>query len=182
MADDAAPTQEAPSAQGDDAAPDKPATGEDALGDAGKQALDRMKVERNTASARAKALEKELDQFRRSSMSDAEKAVAEAEAKGRSEATASFAARLVRSEYLAAAAKRNPGFDTAAVLNDLNLARFAGDDGEPDMKEIAASVERLIPLPDTNGILLPPSFDGGSRAPAAASTDMNSIIRRTIRG
>jgi hypothetical protein len=61
-----------------------PATGEEQLGDAGKQALDRMKAERNDAARRARDLEKQLNALREASMSEAEKAVSEAEARGRS--------------------------------------------------------------------------------------------------
>jgi hypothetical protein len=46
MADD---TPQDPAPQ-DDAPTTEPATGEDALGDPGKQALDRMKAERNEAA------------------------------------------------------------------------------------------------------------------------------------
>jgi hypothetical protein len=41
-----------------------PATGEEQLGDAGKQALDRMKAERNDAARRARDLEKQLNALR----------------------------------------------------------------------------------------------------------------------
>jgi len=150
----------------------EPATGEETLADAGKQALDRMKAERNAATSRAKALERELEQHRKASMTESEKAVAEAVARGRGEATALFAERLVRAEYLAAAAKRNPGFDAAGVLDDLNLARFASEDGEPDSKAIAASVERLVPAASSTT-----SFDGGARTSPQKAPNMNDLIR-----
>lgn len=117
----------------------KPA--EEALGDAGKQALDRMKAERNEANKRAKALEQELEKVRKASMSEAEKAVAEAEARGRSAATADFGKRLATSEIRAAAA--TAGADLDGVFDYLDLGRFVGEDGEPDTKAIEAFVGGL---------------------------------------
>lgn len=150
----------------------EPATGEGALGDAGKQALDRMKAERAEAQKEAKALRVELDKVRQASMSETERAIAEAKAAGRTEAASEFGKRLVKSELAIAAAKRNPDFDTAG-LDYLDLSRFVGDDGEPDAKAIAGAVERLVPAPSGA-----PSFDGGARNSPPKTGDMNSIIRK----
>ena len=118
----------------------------------------------------AKAAEK----ARLDSMGEAERQIEEAKAAGRSEAVSEFGKRLARTEFDAAAARRNPGFDTASRLEWVNLGLMVGDDGEPDPKAIAAAVERLIPEP-ANG---PPSFDGGARTPAPPTTGMNGLIRR----
>jgi ElaB/YqjD/DUF883 family membrane-anchored ribosome-binding protein len=153
----------------------QPATGdgdEENLGDAGKQALDRMKAERNEATRALKAAQRELEETRKASMSEAEKAVAEAETRGRTAAMADFGKRLVKSELATAAARRNPDFD-AATLDYLDLSRFVGEDGEPDPKAISAAVERLVPAPSGA-----PSFDGGARRTPPATGDMNSIIRK----
>ena len=122
-----------------------PATGEDDLGDAGKKALDAERARAKEAEKRAKQLERELAQVRTANLSDAEKAVAEAEQRGAQKAAEQWSQRLVRADFVAAASKRNPDFDAASVLDDLNLSRFVGDDGEPDAAAIAAAVERLIP-------------------------------------
>lgn len=172
MADDNTP------ADGEDTTNDQAAEsatdeGNEALGDAGKQALDRMKAERNEAKQKARELEKELDKVRKSSMSESEKAVAEAEARGRAEAATQFGTRLVRSEFIAAAAKRNATFDAAAVLDDLNLAKFVNDDGDPDGKAITAAVNRLVP--EMAGS---PSFEGGARTSPPMATGMNDFIRK----
>jgi hypothetical protein len=128
-----------------DAPSTEPATGEDALGDAGKQALDRMKAERNEAAKQLKALQKELEQVRQAQMSESEKAIAEAETRGRTSATVEFGQRLAAAQFVAEAAKRNPDFDAASVLEDLNLAKYVTEGGEPDGKGIASVVERLVP-------------------------------------
>lgn len=122
----------------------------------------------------AKAQAAELEKFRQSSMSEAEKAVAEAEARGRTTAATAFGERLARTEFDALAGRRNADFDTAATFEFLDLKKFVGEDGEPDKDAIKAAVERLVPAATTG----PPSFDGGSRTPAAAPQDMNTFLRK----
>lgn len=118
-----------------------------------------------------------LEKQRQASMTDAEKAVAEAEQRGRTAALTSLGQRLVRSEFVAAAAQRNPGFDATAILDDLNLSRYLSDDGEPDTKAIAKAVERLVPSADPR----PHVPDLGSRKPVPAAPDMNDLIFGGIR-
>lgn len=168
MADDTAPQDDT-----QDTAPDHdaPAKGEDALGDAGKKALDLMKAERTEAVKRAKALERELEQVRTANLSEAERAVAEAEARGRASALTDMGKRLARSEFATVAARRNAEFDTAGALELLDLSRFVGDDGEPNVTAITSAVERLVPLPDSR----PPSFDGGVRGAAGPLSDLQQI-------
>jgi hypothetical protein len=128
-----------------------------------------------------KAREKDLSEFKsqqRQSMTDAERALAEAREQAAAEVRTQYGARLARTEYIAEAAKRNPGYDVAAVLDDINLARFIGDDGEPDSKAIAASVARLVPEATATGPAQPPAFDGGARTTAPAGPDMNRLIRQ----
>lgn len=137
MADDT------PQDQQDQAPP--PATDDNGLGDAGKQALDRMKAERNEATKQLKALQQELEKVRQAQMSESDKAVAEAEMRGRAAATVEFGQRLAAAQFVAVAAKRNADFDAASVLEDLNLAKYVTDTGEPDGKGIASVVERLVP-------------------------------------
>jgi len=147
------------------------ATGEENLGDAGKQALDRMKAERNEAAKQAKALQAELDKFRQASMSETEKAIAEAEAKGRTAAASDFGKRLAKAEIQTAAA--TAGRDIGGVFDYLDLSRFVGEDGEPDAKAVQAFVDGL---PDRTPAA--PSFDGGARGSAPAVGDMNQALRR----
>jgi hypothetical protein len=110
-------------------------------------------------------------------MTEAERAVAEAEERGRTAALTSFGQRLARTEFIAEAAKRNPGFDATSILDDLNLARYIGEDGEPDSKAIAKAAQRLIPEANAGGPQ-PPSFDGGSRQAAPSGASMTDLIRQ----
>jgi two-component sensor histidine kinase len=138
-----------------------------------KAEYERLQAESRKWESRAKAnstAAKELERLKAASMSEQEKAVAEAEQRGRATALAESGQRLVRAEFRAAAAGRldNKQFD--ALLDDLNLAKFVREDGEPDTKAITAAVERLAPA-------RAPSFDGGARQ-TAKTTDMNALIRQ----
>lgn len=121
----------------------------------------------------AKQAQTEAEKRQRESMTEAERAVAEAETRGWTSAVEALGERLVRSQFLAAAAKRNPDHDTEPLLEDLNLKKYIGDDGEPDGKAIAKAVERLVPAPPSG----PPSFDGGARKSAPGTPDMNQLLR-----
>jgi len=134
------------------------------------QSLSRKNEERAKTNATAA---RDLERLRTESLSEVEKAVEEARSAGRAEASSVFGARLVRSAYEAAAARRNPSFPTDGVIDDLNMARFVTDDGEPDLKAIEASVLRLIP--ETPGA---PSFDGGARTTPPAQVGMSGLIRQ----
>lgn len=154
---------------GQSSATDAPA---DQLGEGGIKALEAERERAKQAEARAKAAEKALESARRASMSESEKAIDAARAAARTETLKEVGGRLVRTEIAAAAARRNADFDSSA-LDYLDLSRFVGDDGEPDVKAITAAVERLVPAR-----VGAPSFDGGSRQSPPATGDMNSIIRK----
>lgn len=116
------------------------------------------------------------EQARRAAMTESERAIAEAEERGKSAVRTEFGQRLVRSEFLAEAAKRNPTWDAAAVLEDLNLARYIGEDGEPDSKAIAAAVNRIVP--GSTQETVPPSFDLGARKTATPGLSMSAELRK----
>jgi hypothetical protein len=116
----------------------------------------------------------ELEKQRQAAMTDAERAVAEAEVRGRTAATTEFGKELAQTQFDALAGRRNPDFDTAKALEYVDLGKFLGEDGRPDIKAITAAVERLVPAP-TDG---PPSFDGGTRTPPPAQQGMSGLIRK----
>jgi hypothetical protein len=115
--------------------------------------------------------QRELEKIRTASMTEQEKAVAEAEQRGRSAALADTGARLARAEFRAAAAGRLDKEALDGFLEFADLRKFVGDDGEPDAKAIEAAVKKL------GGSTKPTNFDGGARTPAAKPNDMNSLIR-----
>lgn len=143
-----------------------------------RKALERERADRKAfekqAKANAKAAE-ELERYRQASLTEQEKAVAKAReegyAQGRTETLTASGQRLVRAEFKAEAAGKVKDLDE--LLEDLNLAKFMGEDGEPDSKAIKAAVARFAkaaPVETT------PPFNGGPRKTAQGS-DMNTLIR-----
>lgn len=82
--------------------------------------------------------EKELADAKAASLSDTERAIVEAKASGATEATTAMTLKLVGAELRAAQVP-------AAVVEDLNLARFVGEDGEIDADAIAAAGTKYAP-------------------------------------
>jgi hypothetical protein len=132
------------------------------------QSLARKNEERAKGNATAA---KELEKVRAAAMSETEKAVAEAKASGIAEAARAAAPRLVRAEFRAAAAGQIDKQALDAYLEDVDLTKFIGEDGEPDLKAIEARIKRL-------GGGKAASFDGGARTTADKAPDMNARIRQ----
>lgn len=137
------------------------------LGEGGERALAEERRAR-------KAAEKRIAELERSKLSDDEKAIADAREDGRKAAASEFGTRLARSSFTAAAAARNAGFKVADLFEYVDLAKFVGDDGEPDEKAIEAAVKRLIPESQA----VPPDFEPGTRTPSPKAPSMNDMIRK----
>jgi hypothetical protein len=120
----------------------------------------------------------EIEKARKAAMTESERAAAEAEERGYGRARSEYGSRLARTEWVAQAARRNPTFDES-ILEDIDLARFVGEDGEPDSKAIAASVARHVSEVGSSAPQ-PPAFDGGARTTAPAGPDMNRLLRQAI--
>lgn len=110
-----------------------------------------QRAKENSSKAR------ELEKQQQASMTEAERAVAEAESRGRTVATQEYGKRLATSEIRAAALDSDR--DLTGVFDYLDLTRFLDDDGEPDDKAIKAFVDGLpvrdegkprAPKPDAN--------------------------------
>jgi hypothetical protein len=131
-----------------------------------------------------RAAQAELEKVRTAGLSEAEKAIAEAEAKGRTAAQTEFGQRLVRAEFKALAAGRIANLDD--LLEDLNLAKFVGDDGEPDLKAIEKAVQRLAPAPATEETTRRPgprpdlSQGGSANNTALNSDDLTQALRAAV--
>lgn len=133
------------------------------------QGLARKNEERAKGNANAA---KELEKVRAAAMTEQEKAVAEAEKRGAQSAAVQAGPRLVRAEFRAAAAGQIEKDALDAYLEDVDLTKFLGDDGEPDTKAIEARIARL------GGGQRRTNFDGGARTTAAKPADMNTLIRQ----
>jgi aspartokinase len=152
----------------------KPATG-DELGENGKKALEaereaRKAKEREAADAvkREKALQKQLEELQRGQMGEQEKQVADAEARGRAAAVQDIGKQWVAAELRASAAEA--GAD-ATQTEFWDMTRFVSEDGTPNVKAITEAVGKLPKkTPETPPAPVVPSFDGGTRPLAKAST------------
>lgn len=116
------------------------ATGDDgALGEGGKRALEAERTSRKAAEDRAKAFEKELADLKAASLSDTEKAIADAKKAGATEASTRMAAQIRRSEVkaaLTAAGVSGSLLDLAARADEF-AKLVVSDDGEIEGLESA---------------------------------------------
>ena len=126
--------------------PEEDPEGADKLGDAGKRALDAMKRERAAAKKeaadarkRAEVAERRVQEFEDRDKSELEKATTKAERLA--EQAAKATKRAVLAEVRAAAAEFADPEDAAAFLD---LAAYAGDDGEIDTEAISADLAGLL--------------------------------------
>lgn len=156
----------------------KPDPGDDVeLGEAGKAALDAERRAHREAERARKALQTELDELKKKTMTDSERAVAEAKAEGRKEALAEANSKLLRAEIRTAAADKlaDPG-DAAVLLGDID--RFLDKDGEPDSKAIASAIDALVkakPYLAKAGSRQAPLSGGGAKPSSGLS--INDDIR-----
>lgn len=110
---------------------------------------EKLQADSRKWEARAKSnadAAKELDKLRAQQMTETEKAIAEATSKARADVMAEVGTKLARASIEAALTGVVP--NPADVIEDLNLARYIGEDGEPDSKAIdklRAKYAALIP-------------------------------------
>lgn len=147
----------------------------DALGDAGKQALDRMKADRNTArdaaateKLRADALQAKLDG------KEAEHLASQEAQKVKDEALAGANLRILKAEVKAAA--KGVLADPTDALTFLDLAKLeVSDEGDVDATAVKAALDDLISkkpyLAAQGGSRFQGSADGGTRNGSAPSID-----------
>lgn len=101
----------------------------------------------SNAKANADAA-KELAALKAANQTDTEKAVSEAEQRGRSAATTELAQKLAAAEVRAALTGVVP--DPAAIVEDLNLAKYVTDTGDVDQEAVTAlrkKYESFAPKP-----------------------------------
>jgi hypothetical protein len=141
----------------------------------------RAKRLEDTAKVNAAAA-KELEALKRSSMTDQEKAVAEARAEARAEALREAGGRIAQAEIRAAAAGRP--VDVEALLEGVDASKFLDVNGEPDTKAIAAWVDRVAPAIDP--ATTPPTRRDlgmgvrGQQDPALNSNELETAFRTAL--
>lgn len=136
------------------------------LGDKGKQALDRMKAERNAARKELRDLKARLEELERPKPKDGEPDVDAIRRDAEKAAAAKANERLLRAEVKAAAAGKLS--DPQDALRFLDLGAFeVDDDGSVDTEEIAGAIEDLLKnkpyLSAQGGRRFQGSADGGAK-------------------
>jgi hypothetical protein len=164
-----APAEDVPAESTDKSESAEIVEGEKALGDAGKQALDRMKQERNEAKAAAKAereareaLQIEVEKLKNNGEEDkAAKAIREAEAAATQKANLRIASAELRA---AATGKLADPADALAFIDPKSIE--VNDSGEVDAEAVAAAITDLLskkPHLAAQGKRFQGSGDGGAR-------------------
>ncbi|MGW4986321.1 hypothetical protein ACWEQ3_01540 [Streptomyces mirabilis] len=160
----------APGAEGGETDP----AGTDALGDAGKRALDSMKTKWRDERDKRKALEDRLTALETAKSGETETPEA-IKAQATREATTKANARIVRSEIKAAAAGKFA--DPADALAFIDPAKFEVDDnGDIDEEEIKDAIEELLTRKPHLAAKATPRFqgsgDGGAARKASGPTQV----------
>jgi hypothetical protein len=120
----------------------------------------------------AKANHSELEKLRQSSMSEQDRAIADAVKAAKADTLREVGARLVDAEVRAACASRR--LDPDALLDGLDRNRFLTDEHEPDRKAIEDYLDRLAPK-DRSQLDL---GQGARELSDGNGPDMNALIRK----
>lgn len=137
-------TQTAGESTADGQQDETPIEGAEALGDAGKKALDAMKAKWKEAERVARERDAELAELRAKAEGKEKEFAAEQERrKVEAEALAKANERILKAEFRAEAAGKLA--DPSDVLRYIDLKDFeVGDDGEVDREAVASAVEALV--------------------------------------
>ena len=112
--------------------------------------VDKWKALAKKHEARAKDNAKaaqELEEFRKQSMSETEKAIEQARTEGRREALTEAGAKIAAAELRAAATGRMTTEQLDTLVEGINLARFVDEDGEVDRDAVVKFVDGIAPPP-----------------------------------
>lgn len=155
--------------------------GADQLGDAGKQALDRMKAKLKAERDKRRTAESERDQLKAKPGEDTSPEQIRAQAD--QAATARADARIVRSELKAAATGKLA--DPKDALAFLDLSKFeVDDDGQVDEDEVAEAIEQLLKdkphLAAATAKRFQGSGDGGARKGSGGPKQLGKTDLKTM--
>ena len=123
----------------------------------------------------------ELEKLRQERMTEAEKAVAEAERRARAEAAREYGARLARAEFRALAAAKGLNIDSD-IFDLVDTSRFVGDDGEIDEAAIKQAVAKLAKLAPKPGGTSGGDFTGGNGGGTPPKSLQDQIAEAEQRG
>jgi hypothetical protein len=167
------------------AAAEPPATGEEALGDAGKRILAEARRAAKDAEDRAKAAEQERDALRAATQTDHEKAIEAARKEASSEAEARWQGHVRRSsvrQALTAAGISHSELDLAANAPEFG-ALTVSDTG--DVEDLAKTVDAFKahhPALFATTAPAPPGGQGVRQAAGAADAAAAALAKGDVRG
>lgn len=141
------------------------------LEDPGKRALDAERQARRQAEKAHKAAMAEIEELRRQSMTDQEKAVADAVAEARKSAMVEVGSRIVAAEFKAAAAGRLTETQLATLLEVLDVGPFVNEDGDADVAKIGSFLDGIAPKPQEPASAGFPDLGQGARNTPALNGD-----------
>lgn len=118
----------------------------------------------------------ERDALKAKHMTEQEKAVAEAEARGKTTASADYGRRLAAAEFKAAVAAK--GLDLGEALDLIDTSKFVGDDGEVDEAAIKTAVAKLAKLAKTTTGRLGADHSGGGTGTERPKSVHEALARK----
>lgn len=171
MSDTPADGAPAPEASPDPSAP----TTEPA--DDGTKLLAQLRQEAAKERKARQALEKQLAEFQTAQLSEHERALADAEARGRAAASSEYAKVLAAAKIEARLAGVVP--DPATIVDDLNLSKYLTEDGQVDTEKVEALRERFASMVTAPTPVAPsvPTGPRGSSAPAITLEQLRQLSR-----
>lgn len=123
-------------------------------------------------------LASELESLRRQNESDLDRAVREAEERGRTAALTETGAERVADAFRVAAAGRD--IDVDDLLDMIDVAKFLGDDGRPDRDAITARVQKLAPEREPAPLDLGQGARGGDTVPGLNSSQLERDLKTKL--
>lgn len=121
----------------------------------------------------------QFDQLSAASQTDLERAANEARETARRETLAAAVPQLVRAEFKAAAKGVLDQDQLDALLEDLDLMKYADETGQVDEDRVARKVAALAPKKSDDEDKFP-DLGAGRRGGHSTSTNMNDIIRGKV--
>lgn len=153
--------------------PDQSAPTTEPPGDDPAKLLAQLRNEATKERKARQALERQLSEVQAAQMTDQERAVAEAEARGRLAASTEYATNLAAAKIEARLAGVVP--DVNAVLEFLDVSKFVLEDGTVDVDKIEALRERYAAIVPQQ--MATPSVPTGPRGGEASSWTLERVQR-----
>lgn len=125
------------------------------------------------AKANSKAA-KDLEEFRRQSMSEAEKAIEQARTEARQQALVEVGAKVAAAEFRAAAAGRLDPSQVDTLLDGLNLARFIDEAGDVDREAVTRFIDGVAPPAGSDSF---PDLGQGNRGTTDVALNGDPLLR-----